>query len=94
MESDMHIVVHTYLAMQMHIAIFGVGLAFLSFPRAEALGWPGGHSDGEVGKWMGKRTAKGWGEAVAVTHSRQQAAFPVGYLGECSLLWIHRRQSW
>jgi len=30
-KSDMHIVVHTYLAMQMHIAIYGVGMAFLSF---------------------------------------------------------------
>jgi nitrate/nitrite transporter NarK len=30
-KSDMHIVVDTYLVMQMHIAIFGVGLAFLFF---------------------------------------------------------------
>ena len=27
MKSDMHIVVHTYLAMQMHIAVFGVGIS-------------------------------------------------------------------
>ena len=30
----MHIVVHTYLAMQMHIAIFGVGLAHSILSRA------------------------------------------------------------
>ena len=41
-ESDMHI--HTYLVMQMHIAIFGVGL---SFDR-------GGHSDVEVGGMHGE----------------------------------------
>jgi len=39
-KDEMHIVVHivarTYLAMQMYVAIFGVGLAFLSFPPTTA----------------------------------------------------------
>jgi len=34
---NMRVVVHIYLAMQMHIAVFGVGLAFLSIFLTTAL---------------------------------------------------------
>jgi len=46
--------VHTYLAMKMHIAIFGVGLAFLSFSPTTRLFDRGGHSDGEVREMHGE----------------------------------------
>ena len=71
----------------MHIAIFGVGLAFYPFPPTTVFVDREGHSDGEVGEMHGEggetdgQVGERNGGRLLVTHSRQQAAFPCGVSG-------------